>query len=72
MPFRMVYGKKAIMPIEYIIPSLHIVAFTNMVEPKIMEQHLAQLVSLQEDQSIANFHQQVQKAWEKSCHGRHI
>ena len=37
-PFRMVYGKEAIMPMEYIIPSLHIAAFTNMAEPNIMEE----------------------------------
>lgn len=30
-PFKMVYVLKAIMPMEYIFPSLHIAAFTNMV-----------------------------------------
>ena len=58
-PFRMVYGKEAIMPMEYIVPSLRIAAFTNMAEPDIMEEHLAHLVTLEEDQFIANFHQQV-------------
>ena len=35
-PFWMVYGKEAIMPIEYIFPSLHITTFTNMADPDII------------------------------------
>ena len=53
----MVYGKEAIMPMEYIVPSLRITAFTNMVEPDIMEEWLAQLVALEEDRFITNYHQ---------------
>ena len=45
----MVYGKEAIIPMEYIIPSLCITAFTNMAEPDIMKEHLAHLVALEED-----------------------
>ena len=45
-PFRMVYGQEAIMPMEYIVPSLGIGAFTNMAELDIMEECLAQLVAL--------------------------
>lgn len=52
----MVYGKEDIMGMEYIIPSLHIAAFTNMAEPDIMEERLAHLVSLEEDRFITNFH----------------
>ena len=37
-----------------------------------MEKHLVQLVALEEDQFIANFHQQVKKAREKAWHDRHI
>lgn len=50
------------MPMEYIVPSLHIAAFTNMVQPDINEECLAHLVALEEDQFISKFHQQVQKA----------
>ena len=39
--FRMVYGKEAVMPMEYIVPSLRISTFTNMVEPDFMEEWLA-------------------------------
>ena len=60
------------MSMDYIVPSLHIVAFTNMAEPAIIEERLAQLVALEEDRFIANFHQQVQKARDKAWHDRHI
>ena len=60
------------MPMEYIIPSLHIVGFMNMVQPYIMEECLVQLFTLEEDQFIANFHQQFQKAREKAWQDRHI
>ena len=60
------------MPMEYIVPSLCIAAFTNMAEPNIMEELLAQLVALEEDRFISNFHQQVQKARDKAWHDRHI
>ena len=52
----MVYGKEDIIPMEYIVPSLCITTFMNMAEPNIMEERLAQLVALEEDQFIANFH----------------
>lgn len=53
----MVYGKKAIMPMEYIIPSLRITAVTNMADLDIMEERLAHRMALEEDRFLANFHQ---------------
>ena len=50
------------MPIEYVVPSLCIAAFMNMADSDIIEERLAQLVALEEDRFIAQFHQQVQKA----------
>ena len=60
------------MPMEYIVPSLRIAAFANMAEHDIMEEQLAQLVVLEEDFFIANFHQQVQKARDKAWNDLHI
>ena len=54
------------MPMEYIVPNMCIATFMNMVEIDIMEEHLTQLVYLEEDRFIANFHQQVQKARNKA------
>ena len=40
-PFRLVYGIEAVMPMEYIVPSLHIVALTGMEDPRALEERLA-------------------------------
>ena len=60
------------MSMEYIVPSMRIAAFTNMAEPDIMEERLAQLMDLEEHRFITNFHQQVQKVRDKAWHDRHI
>ena len=57
---------------EYIIPRFRITTFMNMAEPDIMEARLVQLVALEEDQFVANFYQQVQKARKKAWHDRNI
>ena len=36
-PFKLVYGKEAIMPMEYIVPSLHIAASTGMDDEATLE-----------------------------------
>ena len=40
-PFRLVYGQEAMMPMEYIVPTLRIAAFTNMADPDIMEERMS-------------------------------
>jgi len=57
---------------EYIVPSLRIIAVTNMVDSDIMEEQLEQLVTLEDYLFVTGFHQQVQKAREKSWHDQHI
>ena len=47
------------MPMEYIVSSLRIVAFIDMEDPNIMEEIMSQLLALQEDRFIARFHQRV-------------
>ena len=71
-PFWLVYGVEAIMPMEYIVPSLRIAAFIGMEDLEALENRLAQLSELEEDQFLARFHQQVQKECEKAWHDRHI
>ena len=36
-PFRLVYGQEAVMPMEYIVPSLRISAFTEMDDPAMLK-----------------------------------
>jgi hypothetical protein len=71
-PFKLVYDLEAVVPMEYLVPSLRIVAFTGMDETCTVQDRLAQLMELEEDKFIVGFHQQVQKEREKAYHDRHI
>jgi hypothetical protein len=55
-PFKLVYGLEAIVSMEYLVPSLRIVSFTNMDDTGATQERLAQLVELEEDNFIAGFH----------------
>jgi len=55
-PFRLVYGVEDVMPMEYIMPTLCIVAFTGMLDCGALEEQLAQLMELEEDRFLARFH----------------
>jgi len=65
-PFRLVYGQEAIMPMEYIMPSLRIEIVTYMADIDIMKERMLQILALKEDNFIVGFHKQVQKAREKA------
>ena len=56
-PFRMAYGQEAIMPIEYIVPSLRFAILTNMVDEDSLKKRLLHLLSLEEHRFIAGFNQ---------------
>jgi hypothetical protein len=71
-PFRLVYGQEEVMPMEFILPSPHIVAINDLSDSSTIEEILSQLVQLEEYQFLADFHQQVQKEREKEWHDRHI
>ena len=60
-PFKLVYGKEVVMHMEYIVPSLCIVAATDMDNAEALEEHLALLIQLEEDLFIIGFHQRVAK-----------
>ena len=55
-PFRLVYGKEAIIPMEFIIPSLRIVAKTNLMEENEMHESLEDVMELEEGRFITRFH----------------
>ena len=71
-PFRLVYGVEAVMPMEYIMPILHIEVLTGMTDHGTLEERLAQLDEIEEEIFLAGFHEQVQKQREKAWHDRHI
>jgi hypothetical protein len=56
-PFKLVYGLEVVVPMEYLVPSLRIVAFTDMDDTGVVQERLAQLVELEEDRFVAGFHQ---------------
>jgi transposase InsO family protein len=60
-PFKLVYGLEAVVPMEYLVPSLRIATFTGMDDTDVVQDRLVQLMELEEDRFIAGFHQQVQK-----------
>jgi transposase InsO family protein len=60
-PFKLVYGLKVVVPMEYLVPRLRIVAFIGMDDTGAIQERLAQMVVLEEDRFIAGFHQQVHK-----------
>ena len=49
------------MPMEYIVPSLHLATANDMDDAKALEEHIVQLVQLEEDHFIAGFHYWVAK-----------
>jgi len=63
--FRLVYGVEAIMPMEYIVPSLCIGMLIGMTNRRALEEQLAQLDELEEERPLVGFHQQVIKQCEK-------
>ena len=54
-PFRLVYGQEAVMPMEYIVPSLRISAFIGMDDPAMLNERLAKILELEEVRFIAGF-----------------
>ena len=71
-PFRLVYGIEAVMPMEYIVPSLHISMLIGMKDRGVLEERLAHMDELEEDIFPAGFHQQVQNKRKRAWHDRHI
>ena len=59
--FKLLYGQEAVMPMEYIVPSLRIVSATGMDNAEALEDCIAQLIHLEEDHFIVGFHHRVEK-----------
>jgi len=57
--FMLVYGQEAVMPMEYIMPNLRIVAVIEMTDWDTMEEHLMKILELEEYLFLAGFDQQV-------------
>ena len=71
-PFKLAYGQKVVIPMEYIVPSLRVVALIDMDDEDTVNKRLLHSIGLEEDCFIVGFHQEVQKEREKAWHDRHI
>jgi hypothetical protein len=60
-PFRLVYGQEAVVPLEFLVPSMRIASITNMTERGVVQERLSQLFLMEEDSILERFHQEVQK-----------
>jgi hypothetical protein len=71
-PSKLVYGQEAVVPLEFLVPSLRIATITNITERGAIQERLSQMMIMEEDRILAGFHQEVQKARDKAWHDRHI
>jgi hypothetical protein len=55
-------------PIDFITPSLYIAQATHMTDEESVAQRLAKLQELEETRFLADFHQSIEKASQKSWH----
>jgi hypothetical protein len=61
-----VYGQEVVVPLEFLVPSLRIVAIINMIERGTIQERLSQLMELEEDKILEGIHQEVYKSRDKS------
>ena len=71
-PFQLVYGREAVIPAEFTVPSLLIATSLQFSEEESLWERLQELQELDEARFLAEFHQKVQKARQKAWHDRHI
>jgi transposase InsO family protein len=71
-PFRLFYGKEAVVPTKLITPSLYIAQITHMSNEESVAQRLMELQELEETRFLVYFHQSVEKVRHKSWHYRKI
>jgi hypothetical protein len=46
-PFRLVYGKEAVVPLEFLVPSLCVATITNVIERGVVQERLNQLMQME-------------------------
>ena len=59
-------------PLEFLVPSLHVAKSTNMTERGIVKERLSQLMEMEEDRILEGFHREVHKERDKSRLDRNI
>jgi len=68
----MVYGQEAVVPTEFMVPSLLIATSIHLSEEESLKEHLQEIQGLKEQRFLAEFHQTIQKERQKAWRDRHI
>jgi hypothetical protein len=71
-PFRLVYGQEAVMPMEFIVSSLCIVALTELTDSGTVEKRLSELVELGGRPFCHRISSTSSESTQKAWHDRHI
>jgi hypothetical protein len=72
MPFKLVYGQEAVVPLEFLVPILRVAVITHMIERSVVQDGPNQLMIMEEYRILEGFHQQFYKSREKYWHDRDI
>jgi hypothetical protein len=52
-PFILVYGKEVVVPLEFLVPNLHVATITNMKKGGTVKERLNQIMEFEEDRILA-------------------
>lgn len=67
-----VAGEEAVVPAEFVLPSLYIAQATRMLEEASLQSYIKELMELEEDRFVAQYRQTISKSRQKAWHDRHI
>jgi hypothetical protein len=68
----LVYGREAVVPTDFINPSLCIAHVTHMIDDESFPKWVIELLALDEAQFLVDFHQTVEEAKQKAWHDKNI
>ena len=68
----MLYGQQAVVPLEFLLPSLDVATINNMIECGAIEERISQLMEIEEDRILTRFFQEVQNGREKAWNDKNI
>ncbi|KAH9288330.1 hypothetical protein KI387_032447, partial [Taxus chinensis] len=61
-PFQLVFGTEAVLPIEFMLPSLHIAFVGGLVDEQALDEYIEKMIQMDERRAIARWSQKQEKA----------
>jgi hypothetical protein len=55
-PFRLLYGHKGVVPLEFLVPSLWVATITNMTKRGVVQERLSQLMEMEAERILVGSH----------------